>query len=140
MLNIDGDKLFKDLLTNQIFSGQILSGNFKMTFWLNRGLVWEFLGWKLISVIEIMILFTMYGLTYKICNIWIYNIYKYVYNIYKHIYTCASACICLYTSIRKYIQVYITAQKMKLSIKDFFNKCNQICSKQRFDHIYWRNP
>ena len=48
VLKIDGDKLFKDLLTNKIFSRQILSWNFKMKFCLNRGLVSEFLGWKLI--------------------------------------------------------------------------------------------
>ena len=48
VLKIDGDKLFKDLLTNKIFSRQILSWNFKMEFCLNRGLVWKFLGWKLI--------------------------------------------------------------------------------------------
>ena len=40
----DGDKLFKDLLINKIFSKQILSWNFKMEFYLNRGLVWKFLG------------------------------------------------------------------------------------------------
>ena len=39
VLKIDGDKLFKDLLTNKIFSRQILSWNFKMKFCLNRGLV-----------------------------------------------------------------------------------------------------
>ena len=48
VLKIDGDKLFKDILTNKIFSRQILSWNFKMEFCLNRGLVWKFLGWKLI--------------------------------------------------------------------------------------------
>ena len=48
VLKIDGDKLFKDLLTNKIFSRQILSWDFKIKFCLNRGLVWEFLGWKLI--------------------------------------------------------------------------------------------
>ena len=48
VLKIDGDKLFKDLLTNKIFSRQILSWNFKMELCLNRGLVWKFLGWKLI--------------------------------------------------------------------------------------------
>ena len=47
VLKIDGDKLFKGLLTNRIFSRQILSWNFKMEFCLNRGLVWKFLGWKL---------------------------------------------------------------------------------------------
>ena len=46
VLKIDGNKLFKDLLTNKIFSKQILSWNFKMELCL--GLVWEFLGWKLI--------------------------------------------------------------------------------------------
>ena len=40
VLKIDGDKLFKDLLTNEIFSRQILSWNFKMKFCLNRGLAW----------------------------------------------------------------------------------------------------
>ena len=34
---------------------------------------------------------------------------------------------------------YNTAQKMKFSIKDFFSKCDQICSCG-FGHIYWRNP
>ena len=48
VLKIDGNKLFKDLLTNKIFSWPILSQNFKMQFYLNRGLVWEFFGWKLI--------------------------------------------------------------------------------------------
>ena len=48
VLNIDGDKLFKYLLTNKVFSRQVLSQNFKMKFCLNRRLVWELLGWKLI--------------------------------------------------------------------------------------------
>ena len=48
VLKIDGDKLYKDFLTNKIFSRQILSWNFKMEFCLNRGLVWKSLGWKLI--------------------------------------------------------------------------------------------
>ena len=48
VLKIDGDKSFKEMLTNKIFSRQILSWNFKMKFCLNSGLVWEFLGWKLI--------------------------------------------------------------------------------------------
>ena len=48
ILKIDGDKLFKDLLTNNVFFRQILFWNFKMTFCLNKGLVWEFHGWKLI--------------------------------------------------------------------------------------------
>ena len=47
VLKIDGDKLFKDFLTNRIFSRQILSWNFKMEFCLKRVLVWKFLGWKL---------------------------------------------------------------------------------------------
>ena len=46
-LKVDGDKLFKYLLRN-IFSRQILIWSFKMEFCLNRVLVWEFLGWKLI--------------------------------------------------------------------------------------------
>ena len=50
VLKIDGDKLFRDLLTNKIFSMQILSWNFKMEFCLNRGLVWKFLGWRLITL------------------------------------------------------------------------------------------
>ena len=29
---------------------------------------------------------------------------------------------------------------MKLSIKDFFSKCDQIRQKLRIFHIYWRNP
>ena len=33
-----------------------------------------------------------------------------------------------------------TAQKMKLSMKDFFSKCHQIRSSCGFGHIYWRNP
>ena len=48
LLKIDDDKLFKDLLANKIFYRQILSCNFKMKFYLNRVLVWEFFGWKLI--------------------------------------------------------------------------------------------
>ena len=47
VLKVHGNKLFKGLLTNKIFSRQILSWNFKMEFSLNRGLVWKFLGWKL---------------------------------------------------------------------------------------------
>ena len=43
VLKIDGDKLFKDLLTNKIFSRQILPWNFKTKFCLNWGLVWKFL-------------------------------------------------------------------------------------------------
>ena len=50
ILKIDGDKLFKDLLTNKIFSRQISSWNSKMEFFLNSGLVGKFLGWKLIIV------------------------------------------------------------------------------------------
>ena len=42
----DGDKLFKDLLTNKIFSKQFLSLNFKRELCLNKGLVWGFLGLK----------------------------------------------------------------------------------------------
>ena len=34
--------------------------------------------------------------------------------------------------------MFITALKVKLSIKDFFSKCNQI-HNCRFAHIYWRN-
>ena len=37
-LKIDGDKLFKDLLTNKIFSRQILCWNFKMKLCLNNTL------------------------------------------------------------------------------------------------------
>ena len=48
VLKTDGDKLLKNLLTNKIFSKQILSWNFKIEFSLNRRLVSEFLGWKLI--------------------------------------------------------------------------------------------
>ena len=48
VLKTDDDKLFNDLLTNKIFSKQILSWNFKMELYLKRGLVWEFLGWKII--------------------------------------------------------------------------------------------
>ena len=42
------DELFKNLQTNEIFSKQILSLNFTIELRLNRGLVWKFLGWKLI--------------------------------------------------------------------------------------------
>ena len=48
VLKTDGEKLFKNLLPNKIFSKQILTWNFKMVLCLNKGLVWEFLGWKLI--------------------------------------------------------------------------------------------
>ena len=47
-VELDGDKLFKDLLTNKIFFRQILSWNFQMEFCLNRGLVLKLLGWKII--------------------------------------------------------------------------------------------
>ena len=46
VLKIDGDKLLKDLLKNKIVLRPILSWNFRMEFFLNRGLVWEFLGWN----------------------------------------------------------------------------------------------
>ena len=32
--------------------------------------------------------------------------------------------------------IYNTAQKMKLSIKDFFSKCNEIAGNCGFGHIY----
>ena len=51
VLKTDGDKVFKDLLINKIFPKQILSWDFKVEFCLNRGLVWKFLGWKLIILI-----------------------------------------------------------------------------------------
>ena len=35
------------------------------------------------------------------------------------------------------IPINYTAQKLKVSIKDIFSKCDQI---HRFGHIYWRNP
>ena len=41
MIDTSDDRLFKDLLTNKIFSKQILSRNFKIEFCLNRGLVWK---------------------------------------------------------------------------------------------------
>ena len=50
-LKTGGNKLFKDLLTNKIFSKQILSWNFTIEFCLNKRLVWKFLGWKLIILI-----------------------------------------------------------------------------------------
>ena len=51
VLKTDGDKLFKDLLINKIFPKQILSWNFKIVFYLNRGMVWKFIGWKLLILI-----------------------------------------------------------------------------------------
>ena len=48
-IKTDGDKLFKDLLTKKIFSKKGLSGNFKIKLYLNRGLLWEILGCKLIT-------------------------------------------------------------------------------------------
>ena len=50
LLRINGDKLFKDFLTDKIFSRQILSWDFKMKIGLNRELVWKFLGRKLIML------------------------------------------------------------------------------------------
>ena len=47
-IKTDSGKLLKYLLTNKIFSKQIFSWNFKMELCLNREVVWEFLGWKLI--------------------------------------------------------------------------------------------
>ena len=44
---------------------------------------------------------------------------------------------CVYT-MKDIDNVYRTAQKMKFSIKDLFNKCDQICCG--FGQIYWRNP
>ena len=55
VLKIDGDKLFKNLLTNRIFSRHILSWNFKMEFCSNRGLVWKFLSGKLIILIAFFV-------------------------------------------------------------------------------------
>ena len=55
VLKTDSDKLFKDLLTNEIFSKQILFWNFKMEFCLNRRLVWKFLDWKLIILIAFFV-------------------------------------------------------------------------------------
>ena len=31
-------------------------------------------------------------------------------------------------TIRNFLKKYLTAQKIKFSIKDFFSKCDQICS------------
>ena len=44
VLKTDGNKLFKDLLTNKIFSKQ----GVYLEFLLNRELVWKLVGWKLI--------------------------------------------------------------------------------------------
>ena len=33
-----------------------------------------------------------------------------------------------------------TTQNMTFSIKDLFNKCDQIAGNCGFGHIYWRNP
>ena len=38
------------------------------------------------------------------------------------------------------IEIIYTAQKLKLSIKDLFSKFDQIRSKLRFGHIYWKTP
>ena len=54
-LKTDGDKLFKDFLTNKTFSKQILSWNFKMEFCLNWGLVWKFFGWKLVILTNFLV-------------------------------------------------------------------------------------
>ena len=48
VLKADGDKLIKNLLTNEILSKEISSWNLKMELCFNRGLIWKFLGWKLI--------------------------------------------------------------------------------------------
>ena len=55
VLKTNGDKLYKDLLINKIFSKQILSWNVKMEFCLNGGLVWKFLGWRLIILIAFFV-------------------------------------------------------------------------------------
>ena len=47
VLKTDGDKLFKDLLIDKIFSQQILSSNFRMELCLKKGMIWGFLGLKL---------------------------------------------------------------------------------------------
>ena len=44
VLKTDDNKLFKDLLTNKIFSKQ----GVYLEFRLNRELVWKLVGWKLI--------------------------------------------------------------------------------------------
>ena len=36
--------------------------------------------------------------------------------------------------------LHYTAQKMKISIKDFFSKCDPISRKLRIGDINWRNP
>ena len=48
LLETDDVKLFKDLLTNKMFSKRILSWNSKMELCLNSEMVWKFLGWKLV--------------------------------------------------------------------------------------------
>ena len=45
VLKTDNGILFKDLLTNNICSKQILYWNFEMNLYLNREIVWEFLNW-----------------------------------------------------------------------------------------------
>ena len=55
VLKTDGNKLFKDLLTNKIFSKQILSWNFQMECCLNKGVVWKFIGWRLIILIAFFV-------------------------------------------------------------------------------------
>ena len=42
-------------MRNKIFFKQILSWDFKMELCFNRGLVWEFLGWKLIILTDFFV-------------------------------------------------------------------------------------
>ena len=48
LLKREVKRLLMDLLTNKVFSKVTLSENLKKKLFLNRGLEWEFRGWKLI--------------------------------------------------------------------------------------------
>ena len=43
---------------------------------------------------------------------------------------------CFYFTLKA---LFVTPQKMKFSIKDFFSKCDQICRKLRIWSLYWIN-
>ena len=38
------------------------------------------------------------------------------------------------------LKLYVTAQKMKFSVKDFFSNVTKSAVSCGFGHIYWRNP
>ena len=65
VLKTDGVNLLIDLLTCKMFSKHILSWNFKIKFCWNRGLVWKFLGWKLMILTAFFCKITIHWIVLK---------------------------------------------------------------------------